>query len=158
LPSDPPSAFGRPTEAAIFPPLASGLNFGLRFGCLLGFALAFIFASHGTKYYTNGLAKRDAARQEKEKTMIHKHPAGAFTLTNDTTPGLKIGRDQILAKYWELANLDPQDTKGSITGQLNALEVLLNELRSTSAKESTKPLPAKQIYRSAWMDGKPRVN
>jgi hypothetical protein len=90
--------------------------------------------------------------------MIHKHPAGAFTLTKDAAPGLKIGRDQILAKYWELANLDPQDTKGSITGQLNALDALRDELRSTSAKESAKPLPTKQIYRSAWMDGKPQAN
>jgi hypothetical protein len=94
----------------------------------------------------------------RRKTMIHKHPAGAFTTRKDTTPGLEIGRDQILARYWELANLSPEETKGSITGQLNALDALLNELRSTSTKESTKPLPAKGIYRSAWMDGKPRVN
>lgn len=90
--------------------------------------------------------------------MIHKHPAGAFTLTKDTSPELKIGRDQILAKLWELANLDPQDTKGSITGQLNALDVLCEELRFASTKESTKPLPTKEIYRSAWMDRKPGVN
>ncbi len=90
--------------------------------------------------------------------MIHKHPAGAFKLGNDTAPEPKINRDQILARYWELANLSPEETKGSITGQLNALEALLDELRSTPVKESTKPLPAKGIYRSAWMDGKPRVN
>jgi hypothetical protein len=83
--------------------------------------------------------------------MTYKHSAGTFT-----TSELKIGRDQILARYWELANLSPEETKGSITGQLNALEALLQELRST--KESEKPLPQKQIYRSAWMDSKPRVN
>jgi hypothetical protein len=89
----------------------------------------------------------------RRKTMIHKHPEGTFT-----EPELKIIRDQILAKYWELANLSPEETKGSITGQLNALEALLVELRSASTKESAKPLPQKQIYRSAWMDGKSRVN
>ena len=30
--------------------------------------------------------------------MIHKHPVGAFTLSKESTaPGLKVGRDQILA-------------------------------------------------------------
>jgi hypothetical protein len=79
--------------------------------------------------------------------MIPKHPAAS---------GLKIGRDQILAKYWELANLDPQDTKGSITGQLSALDALLELL--PSANETTKPLPTREVYRSAWMDSKPRVH
>ena len=80
--------------------------------------------------------------------MIHKHPAGAFT-----TPGLKIDREQILAKYWELANLTPEQTKGNITGQLKALDALWQELR-------LKPIdinrPASQeIYRSAWMSPRP---
>jgi hypothetical protein len=90
--------------------------------------------------------------------MIHKHPVGAFTLRKEsTTPGLKIDRDQILAKYWELANLDPEDTKGSITGQLKALDTLYEELRLTPNKDSIKPLPAQDIYRSAWMAHTPRT-
>jgi hypothetical protein len=83
--------------------------------------------------------------------MIHKHP-------ESTAPGLKIDRDQILAKYWELANLSPADTKGNITGQLHALDTLCEELRLTPNKGSTKPLPAPEIYRSAWMANRPRAN
>jgi hypothetical protein len=138
------SALGRATEAGIFPALASGLYFGLGFGCLLRFAFAFIFASHGTKYYTNGRALRDAATPQKEKTMIHKH--------------LNIDRKQILAKYWELANLTPETTKGNITGQLKALESLLKMLPLTPNKDANKPLPAHEIYRSAWMAGSRRPN
>ena len=81
--------------------------------------------------------------------MIDKHPAGS---------GLKIDHDQILAKYWELANLTPAETKGSITGQLHALDTLCEELRLMPNKEANKPAPAPEIYRSAWMTRPPRAN
>ena len=89
--------------------------------------------------------------------MIHKHPVGAFTLRKESTePGLKIDRDQILAKYWELANLEPEKTKGSVTGQLAALDAL----RSLCEKLRQKPVDAnrpasQEIYRSAWMSPRP---
>ncbi len=89
--------------------------------------------------------------------MIRKHPVGAFTLNKESTAnGLKIDRDQILAKYWELANLDPEDTKGNITGQLKALDTLCEELRLKPV-ETNRP-GSQEIYRSAWMAGSPRAN
>ena len=88
--------------------------------------------------------------------MIRKHPVGAFTLRKDSTaPGLMIGRDQILAKYWELANLTPQETKGSITGQLKALDSLCEELRLKPV-DTNRP-GSQEIYRSAWLAGLPRT-
>jgi hypothetical protein len=60
------SALGRPSQAAIFPALASGLYFGLRFRCLLRLALAFIFASHEAKYYTNDFPKGDTSGDHNE--------------------------------------------------------------------------------------------
>ncbi len=36
----------------------------------------------------------------------------------------KIERDQILDRYWQLAGLDAEETKGNIMGQLKALEAL----------------------------------
>jgi hypothetical protein len=150
-------ALGWATQAGIFPAPASGFYFGLGFRCLLGFALAFVFASHGTKYYTNGRALRDAARQEKEKSMIRKHPVGAFTLKEDSTAaGLKIDHDQILRKYWELANLTPEETKGNITGQLKALDSLCEELRQRPV--DTNRSATHEIYRSAWMARSPQEN
>ncbi len=64
--------------------------------------------------------------------------------------GFLIGRDQILGKYWELANLDPEITKGSIAGQLKALDSLREEL-GLSAGESEEQPTSQNIYRSAWM-------
>ncbi len=59
----------------------------------------------------------------------------------------KIDHKRILDRYWELAKLEPDTTKGNITGQLKALESLNEELRRAPGKESGKPA----IYRSAWM-------
>jgi hypothetical protein len=97
---------------------------------------------------------REAAGPLKEKTMIHKHPVGAFTLRHESTaPGLKIDRDQILAKLWELANLTPEETKGNVTGQLKALEALCEEL-GLKPIDTNRPA-SQEIYRSAWMSPRP---
>ncbi len=63
-----------------------------------------------------------------------------------------ISLDQVLDKYWELANLKPEETKGSITGQLKALDSLCEELALKSgAKTPGRALAAQTFYRSAWM-------
>jgi hypothetical protein len=69
---------------------------------------------------------------------------------------LKFDREQILNKYWELANLNSELTKGNITGQLKALDSLCAELPEKS--HPAQPLPAKEVYRSAWMSpSRPQV-
>ena len=65
---------------------------------------------------------------------------------------LEFDRNQILNRYWELANLDENQTKGNIMGQLKALDSLCEELApqakpKTSAKQAAPP----EIYRAAWM-------
>jgi hypothetical protein len=63
-----------------------------------------------------------------------------------------IGRAEILRKYWELANLDPEVTKGTITGQLKALDSLCEELAlEESGDDPSAARPQQQIYRSAWL-------
>ncbi len=63
-----------------------------------------------------------------------------------------IGRAEILRKYWELANLDPEITKGTITGQLKALDSLCEELAlEESGDDPEAARPQQQIYRSAWL-------
>ena len=61
---------------------------------------------------------------------------------------MKFDREQILNRYWELANLNTQDTKGNITGQLKALDSLLEALAAKPAS-NPKVVP---FYRAAWMD------
>src|SRR5271168_980971 len=36
-----------------------------------------------------------------------------------------FGRDQILARLWELAHLTPEATRGSITGQMKAMSMIV---------------------------------
>ena len=85
---------------------------------------------------------RDAARPQKEKNHDPQTPCRRFHPEQFTATGFKIDRDQILAKYWELANLTPEETKGNITGQLKALDALCEELRLKPNTDTVKPRPA----------------
>jgi hypothetical protein len=64
-----------------------------------------------------------------------------------------FSRRQILRKYWDLANLDPEVTKGNITGQLKALDSLREELvlSHPPAAEKEKTGDSQEIYQSAWL-------
>ncbi|HET6218471.1 MAG TPA: hypothetical protein VFE27_15710 [Acidobacteriaceae bacterium] len=69
-----------------------------------------------------------------------------------------LGSDQVLGRLWELANLSPEMTRGSITGQVKALsmiiaiEGLIPDRRAAAAqnKPATPPVTP-QIYTSAWL-------
>jgi hypothetical protein len=66
--------------------------------------------------------------------------------------GRTIGRNDILARLWELANLNPATTKGSLTGQLKALELLWECLALKPVDHaSLKP----NVYRAAWLTESP---
>lgn len=66
------------------------------------------------------------------------------------TPIRGIGLDQVLRKYWELANLDPEITKGSITGQLKALDSLREVLVAPASQPARSTRPD-GFYRPAWL-------
>ncbi len=66
--------------------------------------------------------------------------------------GLGFDRDQILNKYWELANLDSEKTKGNITGQLKALDSLCEQLPAALAEKPRQGQHAVSIYRARWMN------
>jgi hypothetical protein len=61
--------------------------------------------------------------------------------------GRTIGRDEILARYWELASIDPASTKDSMTGQLNALGLLWECLALEYVEAPLKP----NIFRAPWL-------
>jgi hypothetical protein len=71
---------------------------------------------------------------------------------------LNLGRDQILARLWELANLSHEETRGSIAGQVKALSMIvaiegLNPNRRLSSSAVTQPAAPSvkaQIYESQW--------
>jgi hypothetical protein len=62
-----------------------------------------------------------------------------------------ISRDRVLARLWEIANLSPEVTRNSISGQVKALsmivamEGLIPDHRATG-KQSPHPLPKSPIY------------
>ena len=64
----------------------------------------------------------------------------------------KFNRNQILNRYWELANLDSEQTKGNITGQLKALDSLCEQLAVAEKPNAlAKPAVVHEIYRAGWM-------
>jgi hypothetical protein len=73
-----------------------------------------------------------------------------------------LDREQVLNRLWELAKLGPEMTRGSITGQVKALSMIIamqnfipdrravNRLAISSEKKSP-PALAPQIHTAAWL-------
>jgi hypothetical protein len=63
------------------------------------------------------------------REYMDKHRAAVSEkLVDEEVEGLRrlsIGRDQILARLWELANLPPEATKNSIAGQVKAMAMII---------------------------------
>jgi hypothetical protein len=73
---------------------------------------------------------------------------------------LNLDREQVLARLWEIANLSPDMTRGSITGQVKALSMIVamqnfipdRPAVSSEKKSSPAPIHPPQIYAAAWRD------
>ena len=69
---------------------------------------------------------------------------------------VKLDREKVLDRLWEIANLSPEMTRGSITGQVKALSMIvamenfIPDRRAISSEKKSAPAPAPQIYASAW--------
>jgi hypothetical protein len=71
---------------------------------------------------------------------------------------LKLEREQVLARLWEIAYLSPEMTRNSVTGQVKALSMIIAmqnfipDRRAVSSEKKSPPAAAKpQIYASAWL-------
>jgi len=93
--------------------------------------------------------------------MLEHRAAVREKLVDQQAEGLRklnLGRDQILARLWELANLSHEVTRGSIAGQIRALsmivaiEGLIPDRRSspTETQPAAPPVPA-PFYKSQWL-------
>ncbi|MGB8537719.1 MAG: hypothetical protein WCD57_14960 [Acidobacteriaceae bacterium] len=67
-------------------------------------------------------------------------------------------REQVLNRLWELAAMAPETTRGSITGQVKALQMIVaieglipDRRAAASDKKSAPPRPPVDIYQSAWL-------
>jgi hypothetical protein len=71
---------------------------------------------------------------------------------------LNPDREQVLNRLWELANLSPEMTRNSITGQVKAISIIIAmenfipDRRAVSAEKKSAPAPVNaQIYQSEWL-------
>jgi hypothetical protein len=69
-----------------------------------------------------------------------------------------VGRDKVLARLWEIANLDPEKTRNGMSAQVKALsmiiaiEGLIPDRRAGSAQSKPVPAPVNPpFYVSEWM-------
>ena len=93
--------------------------------------------------------------------MIEHRAAVKEKLVDQEAAGLRklnLGRDQVLARLWELANLSHELTRGSIAGQIKALamivaiEGLIPDRRSSPpATQPTAPPVKAEIYTAEWL-------
>ena len=70
----------------------------------------------------------------------------------------KLDREQVLNRLWELAHLGPEMTRGSITGQVKAISIIvamenfIPDRRAASAEKKSAPAPVNvQVYESEWL-------
>ena len=76
---------------------------------------------------------------------------------------LNLGRDQVLARLWEIANLGPEMTRNSITGQIKALQIIVAmeglipdrragaRLANSQEKNTAPSPPHAPFYKAAWL-------
>ena len=93
--------------------------------------------------------------------MIEHRAAVREKLVDQEAEGLRklnLGRDQILARLWELANLSHELTRGNIAGQIKALSMIVaieglipDRRLSPSETQPTAPPVKAEIYTSQWL-------
>ena len=100
--------------------------------------------------------------------MIEHRAAVSERLVDQEAEGLRqlnLGRDQILARLWELANLNPEATRGSMAGQIKALSMIvaieglipsgtMNDRRLSPSRDATRG-PARPRRKSTSLSGAP---
>ena len=71
----------------------------------------------------------------------------------ETLVKFNIGREELLLKLWELANIDPETTKGSIAGQIKALDsiaLLMGFGPESATKNDAEDLRGRVPPRRGW--------
>jgi hypothetical protein len=69
-----------------------------------------------------------------------------------------VGRDKVLTRLWEIANMGPERTRNSMSAQVKAIsmivaiEGLIPDRRVVSQNQPAQPPVHPGFYRAAWMD------
>ena len=93
--------------------------------------------------------------------MLEHHAAGQQQLVERDTEELRrltLGRDRVLARLWEIADLGPEKTRNGMSAQVKALsmiiaiEGLIPDRRAVAAQSKPAPPPVNPpFYVSKWM-------
>jgi hypothetical protein len=69
-----------------------------------------------------------------------------------------LDREQVLARLWQIANLSPEMTRGSVTGQVKSLSIIvamenfIPDRRAVSSEKKSAPAPVNaQVYEAEWL-------
>jgi hypothetical protein len=68
-----------------------------------------------------------------------------------------LDREQVLARLWQIANLSPEITRGSVTGQVKSLSIIvamenfIPDRRAVSAEKTSAPAPTAHVYKAEWL-------
>jgi hypothetical protein len=105
----------------------------------------------------------DTAAYTKSKPRVHDYMVEHRNAVKEKLVALEIeglrklnlGRDQVLTRLWELANLSHEVTRGSISGQIKALTMIvaiegLTPVRP-SPSQPTVPTVQAEIYAAEWL-------
>jgi hypothetical protein len=108
------------------------------------------------------MPKNEATDPITGQEIAFAHPVLSETMTDrraaeDHRP-FNVSRDQILTRLWEIANTKPEITRGSLTGQVKAIsmivaiEGLIPDRRAASARNQPAPPPVTaDIYEAEWL-------
>jgi hypothetical protein len=94
--------------------------------------------------------KPNITQTARQSEVLHMLEENKSLLEVKTASRLEFDPDQVLDRYWELARLGPDETKGNILGQLKALDALREEQTSALTRIPTTQLRPNGIYRAAW--------
>jgi hypothetical protein len=86
-----------------------------------------------------------------QSEVLHMLEENKSVLEAKTASRLEFDPHQVLNRYWELARLGPDKTRGNILGQLKALDSLREEQTSALTRFPTNQVRLNGIYRAAWM-------
>jgi hypothetical protein len=98
----------------------------------------------------------DSAASIKAKPRVHAYMLGHRSATQQQHRPT-LNRQHVLDRLWEIANLSPEMTRSSVTGQVKAISIIVameNFIpnRHTAVVQKTPaPAPIPEIYQSAWL-------
>ena len=96
----------------------------------------------------------DSAASTKAQPRVHAYMLGHRSATQQQhRPALD--RQHVLDRLWEIANLSPEMTRASVTGQVKAISIIVAmesfiPSRHTGSVEKTSA-PTPEIYQAAWL-------